>query len=354
MTKKRSKKKKGQIADAAPAAAPVPVSQDIPTSAPHGWWRRREYQVMALVALLCVVTFGHNITFTFIPVDLPQMIFENEHIMTGPTWENIKWAFTEPNLALYQPLPNLTFMIDSQLFGYWPGGYHSVTLLWHIACTWLFFWVMLRLVKNFPVVWVATLLMAVHPVQLSVVSTTGSRNEVMQAVFMLLSVDAYRRYATEQSRRAYWCSVLFMGLGLLCKQIIVMLPVVLLLLDYWPLRRIEISFRRLGATCRAAVNLAVEKAPFFALSFMGAFLAFYGKMQYDQIRYHVMRLTIPDAIYFVITGYARYLGHLAAPYRLSYFEAYAEQQYLWLFLASVATLTVISVVSLVLLWKRPY
>jgi protein O-mannosyl-transferase len=315
---------------------------------------KREYQAMALIAALCIVVFGRNITFTYILVDLPKMIFENPHIITGLSWENLWWAFTQPNLALYQPLPNLTFMLESHLFGGWPGGYHSMTLLWHIACMCLFLWVMMRLTNNFTVVFSATLLMAVHPVQTLVVSQIAPRNEIMQAFFMLLSIEAYRRYVQKGSYKAYLCSVVLMGLGLLCKQIIVMLPVVLLLLDYWPFHRIEISFRNFRNTTRNALVLVAEKAPWFAVSLLGVFFAFYGKMQYDQIRYHVSKLTVPDAVYFIITGYARYLGHLLYPVRISYFEVYGEERILWFFLVSATVLFLITVTSIYWLWKRPY
>jgi tetratricopeptide (TPR) repeat protein len=315
---------------------------------------KSEYLAMTLIAVLCLLVFGRNVTFEVFSLDLPKIIFDNPHIITGLTWENIRISFTQPTLALYQPLTNITFMLDSHLFGSWPGGYHLMTLLWHVACMCLFFWVMMRLIENFAVVFAATLLMAIHPVQILEVSQIGPRTEIMQAFFMLLGVDAYRRYAQKGSYKAYWLSVFFMGMGLLCKQTIVMLPAALLLLDYWPLNRIEISFRNFRNTLQAAFNLILEKAPWFALSLLGAWLAVYGKMQYTQLSYHVSKLTVPDAIYFVITGYARYLGHLAYPLRLAYFEVYSEEQTLGFFVLSAATLAVITAVALILIQRRPY
>ena len=334
MAKKSTKKKRR-------SAAP-PVSH------------KREYLAMAFISLLCLLVFGRNITFDGFLIDIPQMIFNNPHIMTGVSWENIWWSFTQPNLALYQPLPNLAFMLESHLFGGWPGGYHAMTLVWHIACMCLFIWVMMRLTNNFVVVFSATLLMAIHPVQILTVSQIAPRNEIMQAFFMLLSIWAYQRYVKSGSYKAYGCSVIAMCMGVLCKQIIVMLPVALLLLDYWPLQRVEISFCNLRQSLRSVYPRIKEKIPFFLVSFFGAFLAFYGKTQYGQIKYHVEQLTIPDAIYFIITGYVRYLGHLIYPLRPSYFEVYSEEQQLYFFVLSAIVLTVITALTLIFVRKRPY
>ncbi len=316
--------------------------------------RKHLFLGMGLVSMLCLLVFGRNITFDVFSIDIPKMIFNNPHIMTGFSRENIWWAFTEPNLALYQPFPNLLYMAESYLFGNWPGGFHVMTLLWHIACMCLFLWVMARLLNNFAVALAATLLMAVHPVQILVVSQIATRGEIMQGFFMLLSIDAYRRYVQQGSRRAYMLSVFFMFLGLFNKQTIMMLPVVLLLLDYWPLNRIEISFRNYRNTLQTGIRLILEKAPWFALSILGGCFAIYGKMQYDQIRYHLSKLTPFDAVYFVITGYARYVGHLLYPLRPSYFEVYSEDQTLGFFLVCTAALVFIFAVTFYYIKKRPY
>ncbi|MCK5862953.1 MAG: tetratricopeptide repeat protein [Candidatus Hydrogenedentes bacterium] len=313
-----------------------------------------EYRGMAVIAALCFIVFGYNITFSHFQFDVPQMIFENPHINTGLSWENIQWVFTTPNLALYQPLPDLTFMLESQFFGNWSGGYNTMTLLWHIACMCLFLRVMTRLTHNFTVIFAATLLLAVHPVQTLIVSQMAPRNEIMQAFFMLLSIDAYRRYVEKGSYPAYAFSLVCMAVGLLCKQVIVILPVALLLLDYWPFKRIDLSFQDFRQTLRTAGKLILEKMPWFSVSLLGIFLAFYGKTQYDQINYHVSRLSLSDSIYAVITGYARYLGHLLYPVRVSYFETYGQIHYLWFFLLSAAVLLTITIGVFIGRKKYPY
>ncbi len=314
----------------------------------------RPYVAMAFIALTVVLVFGQNITFDYIRGDPARMVFQNPHVMSGLTPENVYWAFTQPNLSMYQPLPNVSFMLDSDIFGDWPGGYHIVTTAWHALAMSLFFLVMYRLTGNFAAVFAATLLMSVHPVQVLAVSKIMPRNEIMQGVFMLLCLEGYRRYVTQGSRRAYLFSLLCMFLGLLCKQLIVMIPVGLLLLDYWPLRRVTLSFRAPRETLRAVFKLVVEKAPYFALSLVGAAFAVYGKLDMDVLAAHISRLTLVETAYYVVTGYARYLGHLVYPVRIGYFSIFDTPPSWPLFAVSAVVLVVITALSLALLRKRPY
>lgn len=314
----------------------------------------RSYLAMAFVTLLVFIVFGYNITFDYLKFDVPKVIFENPHIMSGLTPENIYWAFTQPNFGLYQPLPNLSFMIDSDLFGAKPGGYHTVTLLWHAIAMCLFFWVMLQLTGNFPAVLAATLLLSIHPVQILVVSQIATRHEIMQAVFALLSIEAYRRYVVHKSLRAYIFSLFLMLLGILCKQMIVVLPVILLLLDYWPLGRVALSFREPLKTLCSILKLVAEKTPYFALSFLGALLAVFGKNQFNLIKIGLEKMTLWETVYLVTTGYARYIGHLLYPLRIGYFMADGEQRTVVFFVLSALLLVLLNTLALALLWKRPY
>ena len=334
--------------------------------------RTRDFVVMALLALLCIVVYGRCLAFESTLYDDPKIIFENPHVQAGLTWDSIRWAVLHPNLGLYMPLPTLTFMLDRELFGDWAGGYHGMTLAWHVLCVCLFYWVMRRLTGNFAAVLLASVLVAVHPVQAMTVNWVSARNEIMPAVFLLLSIDMYRRYcgmrnaefgmrnAEAEGKKAegrrikaeggsgkregerylgkagrndknvrnegtpggrktpgialgtgtaadspsspaasaplhpspfilhpflyFFLAVLFMLLGIFCKQGIVVLPAVLLLLDYWPLGRIDLSFRETGRTLRRAAVLVLEKLPFFAVSAVGAAFAVYGKREFGLIR----------------------------------------------------------------------
>lgn len=394
--------------------------------------RTRDFAVMALLAVLCIVVYGRCLTFESTLYDDPKIIFENPHVQAGLTWDSIRWAVLHPNLGLYMPLPTLTFMLDRELFGDWAGGYHGMTLAWHILCICLFYWVMRRLTGNFPAVLLATVLVAVHPVQAMTVNWVSARNEIMPAVFMLLSIEMYRRYCgmrnaegqeqkdegkrrkdeggmgkaegrkqkdergrgtgktgkmSEKEKRMvtarteaaitpapsacadaalplssfslhpllyFSLSVLFMLLGIFCKQGIVVLPAVLLLLDYWPLGRIDLSFRETGRTLRRMAVLVLEKLPFFAVSAVGAVFAVYGKREFGLIQESTMEPLLKN-IGFAFTAYARYLGHLVFPER--YIMAYSvspEGPAWWMIAGAALLLAALTACVLTQLWKRPW
>ena len=373
--------------------------------------RTRDFAVMVFLAVLCIVVYGRCLTFESTLYDDPKIIFENPKVQAGLTWDSIRWAILNPNLGLYMPLPTLSFMLDRELFGDWAGGYHGMTLAWHILCVCLFYWVMRRLTGNFAAVLVASILMGVHPVQAMTVNWVSARNEIMPAVCMLLSIEMYRRYCSmgnsesgmgpgerggekttardkktkKRGNSADWAekdrtlstaartavdiphsafriphslyfflSVLFMFLGILCKQGIVVLPAVLLLLDYWPLGRIELSFRETGRILRRMIMLVLEKLPFFAVSAVGAAFAVYGKREFGMIQESTLEPLLKN-IGFAFTAYARYLGHLAFPER--YIMAYSlspEGPAWWMIAGSFLLLVLLTACVLTQLWKRPW
>lgn len=342
----------------------------------------RDMLILLALTILCVAVYGRCVTFEHTLYDDPNIIFENANVQAGLTWESIKWAVLNPNFGLYMPLPTLTFMLDRDLFGDWAGGYHGMTLLWHVLCVCLFYWVMQRLVKNSAIALAAAALTAVHPVQTMTVNWISARNEIMPAIFMLLSLEMYRLYCGTHNgagkkdkekkgnskedyasdiwrshRRAalfYLLSLVFMFLGIMSKQGIVMLPAVLLLLDYWPLKRITISFREFGATLFRAALLTIEKLPWFALSFTGALFAVYGKRQFGMIQESTL-LPPSENVMFALTAYVRYMFHLVYPerYIMAYSVSPAGPAW-WAVAGSALLLIGLTVLALSQLWKRPW
>ncbi len=327
----------------------------------------------ALLALivLCLVVYGRCVTFEHTLYDDPQIIFENPHVMSGLTVESVRWALMNPNFGLYMPLPTLTFMLDRNLFGDWAGGYHGMTLLWHILCVCTFFVVMRRLTGNFAAVFTAALLVAIHPVQAMTVNWISARNEIMPTFFMLLSIEMYRQWRTGNAaaagrlqsvrgafgdalRPAPLLSLLFMFFGLMSKQGIVALPAVLLLLDYWPLGRIELLPRQPWRTLRRGMVLIAEKLPWFALSGVGVFFAFYGKLDFGA--FEGEHLTSPiENIGFACTTYARYLGHLIYPERyIMAYSAAGPGPAWWFIVFSALLMATITALVTLHLWKRPW
>src|SRR5881394_2413775 len=190
---------------------------------------------------LAVVTFGiyaQVIGHHFITFDDPTYIQENPMVSRGVTLAGLDWAFTTFYAGNWHPLTWSAHMIDSQLFGMIAGGDLLVNALIHATNTLLVFWFLLRTTHaRWPSALVAALF-ALHPLHVESVAWAAERKDTLSTFFGLLSLISYTRYAEENSRNWYAWTVLTLVLGLLAKPVLVTWPFVMLLLDYWPLRRL--------------------------------------------------------------------------------------------------------------------
>ncbi len=188
--------------------------------------------------------------FEFFQVDDPIFVSMNPHIRSGTFVTNVKWAFTHSYSGNWIPLTYLTYMLDSALYELWAGGFHLTNVLFHIGNVLLLYYLGRSLTGNpFPAAFVAALF-AVHPIHVESVAWITERRDVLSVFFGLASMLAYVAYARRGRSVAYWSSLVLFLCSLLSKQTLVTLPCVLLLIDFWPLRRLS----------RRAV---VEKLPFF-------------------------------------------------------------------------------------------
>src|SRR6266404_5909498 len=193
---------------------------------------------------LAVVTFGiyaQVIGHRFITFDDPTYIQENPMVNRGVTLGGLAWAFTTFYAGNWHPLTWIAHMIDSQLFGVIAGGHLLVNALIHAANTLLVFWFLLRTTHaRWPSALVAALF-ALHPLHVESVAWASERKDTLSTFFGLLSLIGYMRYAEGPSMSRYAWVAITLALGLLAKPMLVTWPFVMLLLDYWPLRRFRTS-----------------------------------------------------------------------------------------------------------------
>src|SRR5437773_7731979 len=215
---------------------------------------------------LAAVTFGiyaQVIGHRFITIDDLSYIEENSMVNRGVTLAGVGWAFTTFHSGNWHPLTWIAHMIDRQLFGMMAGGHLVVSALIHSANTLLVFWLLLRTTHaRWPSALVAALF-ALHPLHVESVASASERKDTLSTFFGLMSLIAYVRYAEAPSIRRYAWVAITLALGLLAKSMLVTWPFVMLLLDYWPLRRFDITSRREAAT--KLWPLLREKLPLFAL-----------------------------------------------------------------------------------------
>src|SRR5438046_6699358 len=215
---------------------------------------------------LAVVTFGiyaQVIGHRFITIDDLSYIEENPIVNRGVTLGGLAWAFSTFRQANWHPLTWIAHMIDSQLFGMFAGGHLLVNALIHAANTLLVFWLLLRTTHARWSSALVAALFALHPLHVESVAWASERKDTLSTFFGLLSLIAYVRYADVPSVRRYALVAITLGSGLMAKPMLVTWPFVMLLLDYWPLRRFDLTFRREVAT--KLWPLLREKLPLLVL-----------------------------------------------------------------------------------------
>jgi protein O-mannosyl-transferase len=215
---------------------------------------------------LAVVTFGiyaQVIGHRFITIDDLAYIEGNPIVNRGVTLGGLAWAFTTFHQGNWHPLTWIAHMIDSQVFGTIAGGHLLVNALIHTANTLLLFWFLLRTTHARWSSALVAALFALHPLHVESVAWAAERKDTLSTFFGLLSLIAYVRYAEAPSIRRYAWTFITLALGLMAKPMLVTWPFVMLLLDYWPLRRFQRSEVR--GQWSVVRGLVIEKIPLFAL-----------------------------------------------------------------------------------------
>ncbi len=229
--------------------------------------KRKSLFIAALIIAACVVIYAQVTGFDFINIDDRAYIWENPAVQSGLNFQSIRWAFTSFYAANWHPLTWLSHMLDAEVFGPWAGGHHITNAILHTINSLLIFFVFRSMTGS---VWksgIVALLFAVHPAHVESVAWIAERKDVLSTVFWLLTMLAYIRYVrsseTQNAGRVsswfrMWPVIVLFALGLMAKPMLVTLPFVLLLCDYWPLRRLK-TFEDLR-------RLMLEKAPLFVLA----------------------------------------------------------------------------------------
>jgi tetratricopeptide (TPR) repeat protein len=221
-----------------------------------------KYRIWFVYPALIIITLAvywrvHK--FEFINYDDNQFVYQNERIVSGLTFSNTAYFFTHSHAGHWQPLTAVTHMLDCVLYGLNAGGHHITNLVLHVINT-LLLLTLLR--RQMGALWPSAFVAAVfglHPIHVESVAWVTERRDMLSTLFLILTIAAYFRYVKKPNTERYLLVLLLFALGLMSKPMLVTLPFVLLLLDYWPLERLEFSRISLG-------RLVLEKIPLFVLS----------------------------------------------------------------------------------------
>ena len=246
----------------------------VPAPEPGG---RSGYLVPAVCGFLLLavgLVFGQTVRHEFVNLDDHQYVYKNPHVLGGLTSHAVLWAFGSSYSANWHPLTWLSHMIDCQLYGVSPGGHHVTNVVCHAVAAILLFLVLLGMTGDRWPSALAAAFFAVHPQHVESVAWVAERKDVLSGLLFVATLGAYVRYVVRPgSWQRYVTMIVCFALGLAAKPIVVTLPFVLLLLDYWPLRRwappafLKPSRGGLGdGRPLPAAHLIREKVPLFALA----------------------------------------------------------------------------------------
>lgn len=271
------------------------------------------------VAIICV--YGQVATHDFINYDTPSFIIQNPNIHEGIFFSSIKWAFTDGILTsnFYQPIPWISHIIDCHIYGLNPGGHHLTNVLLHIISTLLLFHALRRMTGALWRSFGVAALFGLHPLHVESVAWVVERKDIFSAIFWFLSMWAYACYVEKPNIFRYVVVVLCLLLGMLSKPMLVTLPFVLILLDYWPLKRFNSIYEYLSNLYR----LVLEKWLLFILSIICSIAAYLTQDMGGALP-SLRRFPLPDRVANALISYQEYLRKFLYPADLAIFYPFPE------------------------------
>jgi len=312
---------------------------------------RYDLLVMLVLVLAMSAVYLQVKDHAFVNYDDNLYVTENSHIKNGITTAAIRWAFTTSHTGYWHPFTWLSYMLDYELFRLNPAGYHIVNLLFHMANTLLLFFILHRMTKGLWQSAFVAAVFAIHPLHVESVAWLAERKDVLSTFFWMLTMGAYVFYVERRGLKRYLLALFFFALGLMAKPMLVTLPFVLLLLDYWPLRRLAIgkssviehtqsekspnTRRKKKERQRSAIkaehinktekqtrqqpaigHIILEKVPFFVLSLASSIVTYMAQQEGGAVR-SLQSYPLSARIANALVSYCGYIGKMIWPENLA-------------------------------------
>ena len=328
----------------------------------------RRWICLAL-GLITLAVYWPSLTHAFLAYDDQAYVTENPQVRAGLTWPGVIWAFESVSVANWHPLTWLSHMLDCQLYGLRPAGHHLTNLLLHTASTLLLFLVLNRMTAALWRSACVAALFAWHPLHVESVAWVAERKDVLSTFFFMLTLWSYGRYAesrrqpaeggaahhvsrfTFHASRYYLLTLLLFALGLMSKPMLVTLPFVLLLLDYWPLRRLQLS--TLNPQPSTLWRLVLEKLPFLGLSAVACVLTVAAQRQGFAV-VSTAGLPLSVRIPHVLVSYTHYLGAMLLPRHLAAHYPYVAAVPAFEVAGAAILLALLTFLAFSVAARRPY
>jgi tetratricopeptide (TPR) repeat protein len=332
-------------------------------------WLFEQHGLVLLIGLFLILAtltvFWQVGSHEFVNFDDNVYVTENLYVQSGLTLRGLIWAFKTMHAGHWHPLTWLSHMLDCQLYGLNAGGHHLTNLVFHIASTLLLFLVLRQMTGALYRSCFVAALFALHPLRVESVAWVTERKDVLSVFFWMLTMWAYIRYVEQPKLQRYLLALLSFTLGLMSKPTVVTLPFVLLLLDYWPLGRFQLTPSSMNpkSPISKSINpsarrmrilyLVREKIPFFGLCAASIVLTIFAAGRGEAIgTWEDYRLDMRVAN--ALVSYVSYIGKMIWPSHLSIFYPYQEMLPLWKVVGSGLLLIGVSVLVIRFVRKLPY
>ena len=298
---------------------------------------------LVLVALIWIV-FGQTLTFDFVNYDDKTYVYGNSLVSAGLSLHGLSRAFVDTQTTNWHPLTIISHMTDCQFYDLKAGGHHFTNVLLHTISALLLFAWLRNLTGNFWSAAFVAALFAIHPLHVESVAWIAERKDVLSAVFFFLTLLAYAHYLRSRTSGRYVMMSILFACGLMSKPMVVTLPVVLILLDYWPFNRIT--------DLRSFWKVTVEKIPLFALALASSIVTFVLQEHSAQA---VAQLPFSWRVENALVTSVTYIWQVFWPVDLSVFYPHPEDTLAWWQLVGAALLLIaITCIVFVLRRTRPY
>jgi len=275
-----------------------------------------------LLTILVAIPYFPVSSYDYIGYDDDSYVVDNPYVKAGLSVQTIHWAFTCAYSGNWHPLTWMSHMLDCMMFGIDGGKHHWINLIFHIFNTLLLFTALCRMTGYFTRSFLVAALFGIHPLHVESVAWISERKDVLSTLMAFLSLHAYVTYVNNKENKDYFYMILLFALSLMSKPMTVTFPFVLLLLDYWPLNRINESSRR----------IVLEKIPLICLSILSCYMTIWAQHSWGAIQsldVVSMSLRLTNAM----AAYGWYITKMIAPINLTIFYPHPEPHVEWIHIA---------------------
>jgi Flp pilus assembly protein TadD len=332
----------------------------VPASQPRG----SILLISLSLVVATLVVFWPLAHFQFINLDDNEYVHANPQVKAGLTVKGLIWAFTTTHAGNWHPLTWLSHMADCELYGLNAGGHHVTNVLLHLANTLLLFLVLERMTRARWASSFVAALFALHPLHVESVAWVAERKDVLSAFFWMLTLWTYVRYTGGRTLNRYLVALFSFALGLLSKAMLVTLPCVMLLLDYWPLGRLQLAQpggHRNGDDRSGKGNdqrsftrrIILEKVPFFALAALSSLVTFFAQQSGGAVS-SLESIPLGTRVANALVSYLSYMGKMIWPRSLAVLYPHPGMVPMWQAAAAVSLLAAVTVLVVRFARRYPY